>query len=273
MPKFVDSSGQVCSSNIHDKKKDDEDIKSLLPDESGHLNASRKPSAINKKNTKEKQKNSLDLFKEELRKLNEERENQRRKLKDNFNDSSSRLTEDQISHFTTSQLTKLPPQPVPLPLIPDPRCSTSLTLQVNLNPKDAASFGSYDTGDPTTTNLYLGNINPTVNENDLCDLFGKFGPLASIKIMWPRTDEEKARNRNSGFVAYMSRIDAERVLKALNGREFKGYDMKLGEYVLDLTSLKTNDINDGFYVQCGSSRQADERNHYFLPQKIAILGR
>ena len=49
------------------------------------------------------------------------------------------------------------------------------------------------------------------------EVFGKFGPLASIKIMWPRSDEEKARQRNCGFVAFMSRRDGERALKNLNG--------------------------------------------------------
>lgn len=37
------------------------------------------------------------------------------------------------------------------------------------------------------------------------EVFGKYGPLASIKIMWPRTDEEKARGKNCGFVAFMNR--------------------------------------------------------------------
>lgn len=52
------------------------------------------------------------------------------------------------------------------------------------------------------------------------EVFGKYGPLASIKIMWPRSDEEKARGRNCGFVAYMSRKDGERALKNLNGLLF-----------------------------------------------------
>lgn len=49
------------------------------------------------------------------------------------------------------------------------------------------------------------------------ELFGRFGPLASIKIMWPRTDTEKSRGRNCGFVAYMNRKDGERSLANLNG--------------------------------------------------------
>ena len=55
------------------------------------------------------------------------------------------------------------------------------------------------------------------------EVFGKYGPLASIKIMWPRSDEEKARGRNCGFVAYMSRKDGERALRCLNGTEKRSY--------------------------------------------------
>ena len=58
-----------------------------------------------------------------------------------------------------------------------------------------------------------------MNEEMLCQEFGRFGPLASVKIMWPRTDEERARERNCGFVAFMNRRDAERALKNLNGKE------------------------------------------------------
>lgn len=57
-----------------------------------------------------------------------------------------------------------------------------------------------------------------MNEEMLCQEFGRFGPLASVKIMWPRTDEERARERNCGFVAFMNRRDAERALKNLNGK-------------------------------------------------------
>lgn len=59
-----------------------------------------------------------------------------------------------------------------------------------------------------------------MNEEMLCQEFGRYGPLASVKIMWPRTDEERARERNCGFVAFMNRRDAERALKNLNGTIF-----------------------------------------------------
>lgn len=62
-----------------------------------------------------------------------------------------------------------------------------------------------------------------MNEEMLCQEFGRFGPLASVKIMWPRTDEERARERNCGFVAFMNRRDAERALKNLNGKQISRF--------------------------------------------------
>ena len=56
-----------------------------------------------------------------------------------------------------------------------------------------------------------------MNEEMLCQHFGKFGPLASVKIMWPRTEEERSRNRNCGFVAFMKRPDAEKALGEMKG--------------------------------------------------------
>ena len=33
----------------------------------------------------------------------------------------------------------------------------------------------------------------------------RFGPLASVKIMYPRTEDEKLRGKHCGFVAFMAR--------------------------------------------------------------------
>ncbi|KAM3835292.1 U2 snRNP-associated SURP motif-containing protein isoform 3-T3 [Vipera latastei] len=139
-----------------------------------------------KKGEKEKKKSNLELFKEELKQIQEERD-ERHKTKV---DAPSRRNRSSVL--------------------------------------DDYAPGSHDVGDPSTTNLYLGNINPQMNEEMLCQEFGRFGPLASVKIMWPRTDEERARERNCGFVAFMNRRDAERALKNLNGKMIMSFEMKLG---------------------------------------------
>ncbi|KAF9165994.1 U2 snRNP-associated SURP domain-containing protein [Actinomortierella ambigua] len=120
----------------------------------------------------------------------------------------------------TASAPQLPPEPTPVP---------KDTKAEKRKEMDAFLEGlKRDTGDPTTTNLYIGNINPTVNEEQLCMEFAKYGPIASIKIMWPRTQEEIDRNRNCGFVSFMERQDAAQALKDMDGIELCGYVMKLG---------------------------------------------
>ena len=53
----------------------------------------------------------------------------------------------------------------------------------------------------------------------LLEEFVKFGPIASVKIMWPRSDEEKSRARMSGFVAFMTRKSAEDARDEMNGAQ------------------------------------------------------
>lgn len=60
--------------------------------------------------------------------------------------------------------------------------------------------------DKTSTNLYVTNLYRTVTEDILMETFGRYGPLASVKVMWPRHEEERATKiHNSGFVGFMVR--------------------------------------------------------------------
>ncbi|KAJ6329894.1 hypothetical protein OIU76_008674 [Salix suchowensis] len=88
--------------------------------------------------------------------------------------------------------------------------------------------GSFDDGDPQTTNLYVGNLAPQVDENFLLRTFGRFGPIASVKIMWPRTEEERRRQRNCGFVAFMNRADGQAAKDEMQGVIVYEYELKIG---------------------------------------------
>ncbi|XP_009624802.1 protein RRC1-like isoform X3 [Nicotiana tomentosiformis] len=88
--------------------------------------------------------------------------------------------------------------------------------------------GSLDDGDPQTTNLYVGNLSPQVDENFLLRTFGRFGPIASVKIMWPRTEEERKRQRNCGFVSFMNRADAQAANDEMQGVVVYEYELKIG---------------------------------------------
>ncbi|KAG0314102.1 U2 snRNP-associated SURP domain-containing protein [Linnemannia gamsii] len=89
-------------------------------------------------------------------------------------------------------------------------------------------MGSRDTGDLSTSNLYVGNLHPAVNEEQLCMEFGIYGPIASVKVMWPRTQEEIDRGCNIGFVNFMERADATVSLREMEGKEILGFPIKLG---------------------------------------------
>ncbi|PPD69157.1 hypothetical protein GOBAR_DD33963 [Gossypium barbadense] len=88
--------------------------------------------------------------------------------------------------------------------------------------------GSLDDADPQTTNLYVGNLSPKVDENFLLRTFGRFGPIASVKIMWPRTEEERRRQRNCGFVAFMNRADGQAAKDEMQGVIVYEYELKIG---------------------------------------------
>uniref|UniRef100_A0A8B9H4X8 Zgc:163098 n=1 Tax=Astyanax mexicanus TaxID=7994 RepID=A0A8B9H4X8_ASTMX len=147
------------------------------------------PLQVVKKKTEEKKKSNLELFKEELKQIQEEREERYKRKKND-----------------------------PGGVYPD--IDPSLTRR--------SSEAYIHAALPTTTNLYIGCINPKMTEEMLCKEFGKYGPLASVKIMWPRTEEERTRVTNRGFVAFMTRKDAERALAALDGKTVMGFEMKLG---------------------------------------------
>lgn len=165
-------------------------------------------SSKNKKVKDEKKKSNLELFKEELKLIQEERQ-ERHKLKRALRDSSG-----------------VPEVEPPPPVEPRPARMGLDFLDMSI-PFTKGSVPS-DPADESTTNIYVGNINPKMTETQLCESFGKYGPLASVKIMWPRTEEERARGRNCGFVAFMNRKDGERAMNALRGKEIQGFEMKLG---------------------------------------------
>ncbi|XP_072231637.1 U2 snRNP-associated SURP motif-containing protein [Leuresthes tenuis] len=154
--------------------------------------AESKKSAFKKK-ADEKKKSNLELFKEELKLIQEERE-ERHKRKKN-----------------------------------DPGGGGEVGGLGELDiPLSGRSMLYDDLTVPVTTNLYINCISPKMNEEMLCREFCKYGPLASVKIMWPRTDEERCRTSNRAFVAFMTRKDAERAMAALDGKVIMGFEMKLG---------------------------------------------
>ena len=58
--------------------------------------------------------------------------------------------------------------------------------------------------------------------------FAKYGPIASVKIMWPREDEDISRRTQlTGFVAFMTRTSAEQALEEMDGKVLGRHDLKV----------------------------------------------
>ncbi|XP_024362531.1 protein RRC1 isoform X2 [Physcomitrium patens] len=110
--------------------------------------------------------------------------------------------------------------------------NSGMSDQMMMGPDESGDLddklGSFDEGDPQTTNLYVGNLAPQVDENFLLRTFGRFGPIASVKIMWPRTDEERRRQRNCGFVAFMNRNEAQAAKDEMQGIIVYEYELRIG---------------------------------------------
>ncbi|TBU33831.1 hypothetical protein BD311DRAFT_784792 [Dichomitus squalens] len=100
--------------------------------------------------------------------------------------------------------------------------------------------GSKDRGDPETSNVFVANLPPHVNEQTLGTFFARAGPVGSVKIMWPRSDASLGpgadmtatrRNKNaglSGFVSFMKRRDAEAALREFDGYDWGGSILRVG---------------------------------------------
>lgn len=53
--------------------------------------------------------------------------------------------------------------------------------------------------------------------------FGRYGDVYSVKIMWPRSEEERARRRNCGFVSFYERRDADDARVNLDNKEVSAF--------------------------------------------------
>ncbi|KAK4703899.1 hypothetical protein P7C70_g2310, partial [Phenoliferia sp. Uapishka_3] len=110
------------------------------------------------------------------------------------------------------------------------RAGSSVTALAAREQAPALS-GSYDTGDPQTTNIHVSNLPQNVTEQSLGMLFARYGPVGSVKIMWPRLDGPPipgGRRILGGFVAYLRRVDAVAASKELDGFEWGGAVLRTG---------------------------------------------
>ena len=75
-------------------------------------------------------------------------------------------------------------------------------------------------------NIYVGNLDFKVNENDLKEVFEEYGAVSSVKII---TDKFSGRSKGFAFVTMDNQEEATKAVKELNGSSLKNREMVVNE--------------------------------------------
>ena len=75
-------------------------------------------------------------------------------------------------------------------------------------------------------NLFVGNLPYTVTEDDLGQLFTKYGQVQSVKII---SDRYSGRSRGFAFVELSSDEEASKAITGLNGHSLEGRNIVVKE--------------------------------------------
>ena len=75
-------------------------------------------------------------------------------------------------------------------------------------------------------NIYVGNLDYKVNENDLESLFSEYGTVSSVKII---SDKYNGRSKGFGFVEMENNDEAKKAVSGLNGSSLKSRDITVNE--------------------------------------------
>ena len=77
-----------------------------------------------------------------------------------------------------------------------------------------------------SSKLYVGNLSFDSTEDDLQDLFGRYGTVESVAVI---TDRETGRPRGFAFVELSESSAAQDAIRALDGTELGGRAIKVNE--------------------------------------------
>ena len=75
-------------------------------------------------------------------------------------------------------------------------------------------------------NIYVGNLDFKVNENDLEEAFEAYGTVDSAKVI---TDKYSGRSKGFGFVTMENSEDANKAIEGLNGTALKSREIVVNE--------------------------------------------
>lgn len=75
-------------------------------------------------------------------------------------------------------------------------------------------------------NIYVGNLDFKVTEEELESLFGEFGTVESAKLI---IDKYSGRSKGFGFVIMDNQEEANAAIQELHEKAYKGRDMVVNE--------------------------------------------
>jgi RNA recognition motif-containing protein len=73
-------------------------------------------------------------------------------------------------------------------------------------------------------NMYVSNLSFHTTDENLRELFEKFGAVSSAKVI---TDRETGRSRGFGFVEMSADAEAKEAIQGLNNKEVEGRAMSV----------------------------------------------
>ena len=76
------------------------------------------------------------------------------------------------------------------------------------------------------TTIYVGNLDPEVNERDLRGIFEGFGTVSSVKIIM---DKYSGKSKGYGFVTMPSEWEAAKAIYEVNGANLNNKTIVVNE--------------------------------------------
>ena len=75
-------------------------------------------------------------------------------------------------------------------------------------------------------NIYIGNLDYSLQEDDLKQIFGKYGEVTSVKII---TDKFTGKGKGFAFVEMTEEKEATTAINELDGTEINGRNIKVNK--------------------------------------------
>jgi RNA recognition motif-containing protein len=75
-------------------------------------------------------------------------------------------------------------------------------------------------------NIYAGNLNYNLSEEELEKVFAEYGEVTSVKII---RDKYTDQSKGFGFIEMADDAEAQKAIDELNGTEVKGRELRVNQ--------------------------------------------